>query len=83
MIQRIHRWTDRGHHLGIAGYARFVALKARVQRRVPAISQHIAELIWAVIVVVLGLVAYAFFGTNGAGQQWLSNTLKSITQFNT
>lgn len=50
-------------------------------RRVPAISGHMQEIIWAVIIVVLGLVAYAFFGNGGAGATWFHNILNSVTQF--
>ncbi|PSR24393.1 MAG: hypothetical protein C7B44_04635 [Sulfobacillus thermosulfidooxidans] len=51
------------------------------RRRVPAISGHLQEIIWAVIIVVLGLVAYAFFGNGGAGSTWFHNILNSVTQF--
>ncbi len=50
-------------------------------RRVPAISGHMQEIIWAVIIVVLGLVAYAFFGNGGAGATWFHNILNSVTTF--
>ena len=66
----------------IAFYAWLTAMRATAQRRrVPAISGHLQEIIWAVIVVVLGLVAYLFFGSNGAGGQWVHNILNSVTQF--
>lgn len=51
------------------------------RRRVPAISGHLQEIIWAVIIVVLGIVGYLFFGSNGAGGQWFHNILNSVTQF--
>jgi len=52
------------------------------RRRVEAVSGHLQEIIWAVIIVVLGVVAYLFFGNNGAGGQWFQNILNSVTQFN-
>lgn len=62
-------------------FAKFVGIRAVARRRVPAISGHLQEIIWAVIVVVLGIVGYTFFSGTGVGGQWFHNILNSVTQF--
>jgi len=63
-------------------YARLTTLRTAARnRRMAAVSGHLQEIIWAVIIVVLGVVAYLFFGNNGAGGQWFHNILNSVTQF--
>ena len=58
-----------------------VTVLRSLTRRVPAASGHTQEIIWIVIAVIVGLIAYAFFGNGGGGWTWFHNQLNSITQF--
>ncbi|AUW92616.1 hypothetical protein BXT84_00505 [Sulfobacillus thermotolerans] len=58
-----------------------VTFRRSLTRRMPAASGHTQEIIWIVIAVIVGLIAYAFFGNGGGGWTWFHNQLNSITQF--